>query len=308
MMRVGVVIDSACDLPTEYLKQHDIEVLPVNLQLGTEEFLDVRDERETINFYSRYASKGIHAQTAPPTTEQIISAIMERSATRFDRLLIVTTSSTRSKIYEHVTKAQLPLLNAVRQMRKKEQIKGSFFLRVYDSKTLFTGEAVLVSEIVRLLRNKSLNFDELCRQADVLSNVIHAYLVPRDLFFVRKRASQKGENSIGWLRYQAGTLLDIKPIIRAHQGETETLMTAQGFDNAVKKLLGVAVADIDKGLKINTIALSYAGDLSEMTKHPMIQEFCDYSISKGIEVLKSVMSTTAGVHVGPGALSLAYAV
>ena len=307
-MRVGVVVDSACDLPVEYLKQQDIEVLPINLQLGAEQLLDVRDPRATIDFYSRYASKRQYAQTAPPTTEQIIAALSERAANRFNRLLIVTISSTRSKIFEHLTNAQLPLLNAIRQKRKQEQLKGSFFLRVHDSKTLFTGQALLVYEMVRLLRDERLDFDELCRQADALSDYIHAYLVPRDLYYVRKRASQKGESSVGWLRYQAGSLLDIKPIIRAHQGATETVMTARGFNNAIEKLLEVATVAIGKGLKINAIALSYAGDPREMAKHPQIRRFSKYALAKGIEVLESVMSPTAGVHVGPGALSLAYAV
>ena len=247
------------------------------------------------------------AQTAPPSTEQIIAALLENAATCFDRLLVVTISSTRSKIYEHVTKAQLPLLHALRRRRNQEQIKGSFFLRVHDSKTLFTGQAVLVHEMLRLLRDEQLDFENLCRQADELSERIHAYLIPRDLYYVRNRASQKGESSVGWLRYQAGTLLDIKPIIRAHRGDTDTVMTARGFDNAVEKLLEVAVGAIDKGLATNSMAMSYAGDPAQMSRHPLIREFRDYALGSGIELLESVMSTTAGVHVGPGALSLAYA-
>jgi DegV family protein with EDD domain len=295
-------------LPADYLKQQAIEVSPINLHLGKEQLLDIRDPHETIDFYSRYASKRHSAQTAPPTTDQIITSLSEGAANRFDRLLIITISSTRSKIFEHVTEAQLPLLNAIRQKRKQEQIKGSFFLRVHDSKTLFTGQAVLVHEMVRLLRNESLDFNELCSRADALSEHIHAYLIPRDLYYVRKLASQKGEKSVSWLRYQTGTLLDIKPIICAHRGNTETLTTARGFDKAIAKLLDIAVAAIDKGLKTNTITLSYAGDPSEMTRHPQIRKFTKYAHSKGTEVLNSVMSTTAGVHVGPGAFSLAYAV
>jgi DegV family protein with EDD domain len=307
-MRVGVVIDSACDLPAVYLKEQNIEVLPINLQLGEESLLDVRDPTATIDFYSRYATKRLAAQTSPPTTEQIISTLSERAASDFNRLLIVTISSTRSKIFDHVTNAQLPILNRVRQKRKLDQVKGSFHLRIHDSKTLFTGQAVLVHEMIRLLREEKLDFDELCRQADRLSDSIHAFLIPRDLYYVRKRASQKGENSVSWLRYKAGTLLDIKPIIRAHQGNTETMMTARGFDMAIEKLLQIAITAIDKGLKIKVIALSYAGDPEEISNHTQIRKFSDYAHSKGIEVMTSVMSTTAGVHVGPGALSLAYAV
>ncbi|GAB4362622.1 MAG: DegV family protein [Gammaproteobacteria bacterium] len=306
-MRVGVIIDSACDLPPEFIEKEQIQVLPINLYLGEEQALDVRDPGETIAFYQRFAAKKWRAATEPPSVEQVTETLLERAATQFDRLLIVTISSTRSGIFENVTKAQLPLLNAVRQKRNREGIKGSFFLRVHDSKTLFTGQAVLVHEMVRLLREEGLGFDELCRRADVLSGNIRAFLVPEDLYFVRKRASKKGESSISWLRYQTGTLLDIRPVIRAHRGETEAVVTARGFERALGKLLDMAAEAVEQGLKTNTIAMSYAGDPQRMWRHPLVRRFVDHALSHGIEVLQSVMSTTAGVHVGPGAFSLAYA-
>ncbi len=307
-MRVGVVIDSACDLPAEYLNEQNIGVLPVNLQLGKDATIDVRNPIETVDFYSRYATNRQSAVTTPPSTEQIVEWLSEYAANQFDRLLIITISSTRSKIFEQVINSQLPLLNKVRQLRKRDQMKGSFFLRVHDSKTLFTGQAVLVHEMVRLLRNESIDFDDLCREADMLSDCIHAYLIPKDLYYVRKRASQKGEKSVSWLRYRAGTLLDMKPIIRAHQGNTDTVTTARGFDKAVEKLTQITMAAIDKGLKTSAIAISYAGDPKVIASHAQMRVLAKYAHKKGIEVMTSVMSTTAGVHVGPGALSLAFAV
>lgn len=306
-MRIGIVVDSACDLPAAYLSQQNIIVLPINLHLGTEHLLDVRDPDASIDFYARYAAKRHYAHTAPPTTEQIIESLLETAA-EFDRLLIVTVSSTRSKVFEHVAGAQLPLLNAIRQKRRQEEIEGSFFLRVHDSKTLFTGQAVLVHEMVRLLHDEGLDFNELCRRADELSDCIHAYLIPPDLYYVRERARQKGENSVSWLGYHAGTLLDIKPIIRMHQGNTGTMTTARGFDSAVEKLLEITVAAIERGLKTNTVVMSYAGDPRVIGDNQLIREFRNYATNKGVEVLESVMSTTAGVNVGPGAISLAYAI
>lgn len=307
MMRIGVVIDSACDLPAEYIKQQGILVLPINLYLGDEHLIDVRDPDATIDFYERYAkNRKKAASTAPPDTEQIIESLLEYG-NQFDRLLIVTVTSTRSKVFEHVTKAQLPLLNALIKQRRQENIGGSVLLRVHDSKTMFTGQGVLVHEMIRLLQNEELDFNELCRQADEISENIHAYLVPNDLFYVRERARQKGENSVSWLGYQAGTLLDIKPIIHMHQGESGSLTTARGFDNALQKLLDIATSAIDDGLKSNAIVISYAGDPEVMGQNRLIRKFRDYAAQNGVELLESVMSTTAGLNVGPGTISLAYA-
>lgn len=306
-MRIGVAIDSACDLPAEYLKQHNVMVLPINLHLGDEHMLDVRDPQVTIDFYARYASKYEQAYTEPPSTDQIIGSLLDEAASRFDRLLIVTVSSTRSKVYERISAAQLPLMNAVLKKRRQERIEGSFLLHIHDSKTLFTGQAVMVHTILRLLRKKEMDFDVLCRRADQLCNHIRAYLIPNDLYYVRNRCRQKGENSVSWFSCQAGTLLDIKPIIRMHQGDSETVTTARGFDNAVEKLVKITLVAISHGLKANTVVISYAGDLAELRKHKSIRKLRSYAADKGVEVLESVMSTTAGVNVGPGAISLAYA-
>ncbi len=306
-MRIGVVIDSACDLPADYIKQQGILVLPINLYLGDEHLLDVRDPAATIEFYEHYAkNRKQTASTAPPETEQIIESLLEH-ANQFDRLLIVTVTSTRSKVFEHATKAQLPLLNALIQQRRQENIGGSVLLRVHDSKTMFTGQGVLVHEMVKLLEKEELDFNELCRRADEFSEHIHAYLVPNDLFYVRERARQKGENSVSWLSYQAGTLLNIKPVIHMHQGDSGALATARGFDAALEKLLEIATDAIDAGLKSNTVVMSYAGDPKVMGENRLIREFRAYAASKGVDVLESVMSTTAGLNVGPGAISLAYA-
>lgn len=35
-MRIGVVADATCDLPSEFIKTHDIGILPVTIQLGVE--------------------------------------------------------------------------------------------------------------------------------------------------------------------------------------------------------------------------------------------------------------------------------
>ncbi len=307
MKRIGVVIDSACDLPADYISQQNILVLPINLYLGNEHLLDVRDPDTTIDFYERYArNRKQAAETAPPNTVQIIESLLEY-ASHFDRLLIVTVTSTRSKVYENATKAQLPLINALIKRRREDDVGGSVLLRVHDSKTMFTGQAVLVHEMVRLLQD-GLNFNELCHRADEFSDHIHAYLVPNDLFYVRERARQKGEKSVSWLSYQAGTLLNIKPVIHMHRGNSGALTTARGFDSALEKLIEIATTAIDDGLKTNTVVLSYAGDPKVMGENRLIREFRAYAVTKGVEVLESVMSTTAGLNVGPGAVSLAYAV
>jgi len=42
-VRVGIVIDSACDLPRSFIQQHHLEIMPINLKIGDDIFIDERD-------------------------------------------------------------------------------------------------------------------------------------------------------------------------------------------------------------------------------------------------------------------------
>ena len=36
-MRIGIVVDSACDVPSDFIKQEEITILPVTVQIGLPE-------------------------------------------------------------------------------------------------------------------------------------------------------------------------------------------------------------------------------------------------------------------------------
>lgn len=306
-MRIGIVIDSACDLPRSYIDEHKLEIMPINLVFGDEIFIDERDPRETIEFYKRYlAERNLDAETQPFSVEQITNLFLDRLVLNYDRVLVITIASSRSLIFENATKASFAILSGYKDRRAKAGVEGAFALRVLDSKTLFTGEAVLVHEAVRLLKEENTPFDKLRPAVEELSKHVHAYLVPNDLYYVRTRARKRGDRSIGLLSYAIGSALDIKPILKAYRGDTFPVKKLQGFETAVSALFDIAMEAIEEGLRTKVIAMSYAGNPEVVKQHPRYKEFSQYAHRHGIELMLSVMSTTAGINVGPESFSLAY--
>ena len=49
-MRIGIVVDSACDLPQDFIQQNDIVVLPITVRIGDAVLADHRDEEATLSF------------------------------------------------------------------------------------------------------------------------------------------------------------------------------------------------------------------------------------------------------------------
>ena len=67
-MRIGIVADSACDLPTDLIERENITILPVTVQIGQAVLADVRNEEATMNFLSgETAARAFEAETTPFT-------------------------------------------------------------------------------------------------------------------------------------------------------------------------------------------------------------------------------------------------
>lgn len=307
-MKTGIVIDSACDLPRSYIDAHQLYVLPTSLYFGHHAFADARAPEPTLEFYRQYAAeKTLDAETEAFSAEQIAQLFLEDLVLQYDRVLVITISQTRSQIFHNATEAAFAILKHYRAKRQEAGLNGSFYLNVLDSKTLFTGEGVLVHEAMRLLEQEEASFARLHVLMEELSRNIYAYLIPADLYYMRNRAVKKGENTVGPVSYHLGNLLDIKPIIQCHRGDTQVVAKGRGFEHAFSALLERAQLAMDQGLATPLIVTSFAGDPHLIRQKPAFVAFERYARNRGIEVLTAIMSTTAGIHVGPGAFSLAYA-
>ena len=49
-MRIGIVVDSPCDLPQSYLRKHNITILPTTVRAGGDSMADFRDPIATAQF------------------------------------------------------------------------------------------------------------------------------------------------------------------------------------------------------------------------------------------------------------------
>jgi len=307
-MKVGVVICSSADLPRSYIQANDLNIMPISLQFEDSEFIDIRDPEATQEFYRNYlANKDLEANTGPYTVNQIKNWFLDELVLKYDRVLVLALTSTRSPIYDNATKASFAILRGYRQKRRDAGIKGSFSLRVIDTKSLFCGEAIIAYETVRLIKEEKLPFDKLRPRIEELTKHTYGFLVPNDLYYLRNNARRKGDKSLGAMKYLLAKSLDIKPIMCAHQGETYAHDKGKGFDETVSKLFNQAKQAIDDGLKVPVICMSYAGDPNEITSRPDYKSLIKHAEKNNIQSTMAVMSTTAGINIGPGAFCLGYA-
>lgn len=306
-MRTGLVMDASCDLPQDFVTRHRITVLPIHIDLDGEIFSDRRDETEVRRFLEGGVGSAAHAaHTEPCSAEAIQALILDELVTTYDCLFCLTVSATRSPIHANINKAAFGVLKHYRDVRQQADRQGQFLLRVIDTQTLFAGSGVVVAEAVRLV-DAGQAPGAIRERLDHVARHTCGYMLPRELRYLRARARQKGDRSVGLIGATLGSALDIKPLLRGWRGHTEPVARMRGFDAGAATLFGHIATRIREGLMVPTVCLSYGGPLDAMRNLPGYAEMARACEDNGIELLESVMSITGMVNVGEGALTAGFA-
>ncbi len=261
-MRIGIVVDSACDLPPAWLEAHEVKLLPVTVRIGETRFVDLRDERATLDFADAHvAERGHTAETAAYPSEQIKALFLETLVVDYDYVFCLTITRSRSQIHDNATHASFAILNEYKPMRAAAGHTTPFALRIVDSQQVFAGQGILPVEAVRL-RDAGATAPEIRSRLEFLAERSYAYMVPRDLAYLRARIKHRGDKSVSLLAALIGGALDIKPILHCHRGETGPVGKVRGFEAAAGKLLAFATERVRAGLLTPTLCLATAANWS----------------------------------------------
>lgn len=307
-MRIGIVVDSCCDLPKEFIEENRIVVMPITLRIGELLIEDRRDPQETQAFYTKHLDQKSEdfAESIPFSVQQIEKLFLEKLVLDYDYVFCLTITSGRSAIYDHAMQASRTILTKYRDVRRAAGVPERFGLAVLSSRNMFAGQGVQAAEAVRLIRQGGTP-SEIGSRLRQLVEQTHTYMVPADLFHIYKRASKKGDKSIGWGSYALGSMLDVKPILHCNQDQTGPVDKVRGFSTGVERLFTKAADRVKRGLEVPYVCISYGGPLANVYALPGFSTLQKAIQDAGAEILLSPMSKTAAVNVGPGAVTLAFA-
>jgi len=306
-MRIGLVVDATCDMPAAVFEEYGIEVLPISIKIGDTVFADTRNEQATLNFLdSDIAERGVDAETASFTVDQIRDLFLKRLVIDFDYVFCLTVMRNRSPIFDNATQASFAILNEYKPIRAEAGYNTPFALRVIDTQNVFAAQGVTMIEAARMIGAGEQPPKIRARIEQLVPNT-HGYLIVRDLHYMRARTSKKGEKSVSLFSASLGTMLDIKPILHGNRGQTGPIAKVRGFENAARKLLLYATERARNGLLTPDICMSYGGPLEEMRALPGYASLRETCLNNGVTLHESVMSLTGMVNLGKGALMLGFA-
>lgn len=306
-MRVGLIVDSACDLPYEFSRKHDLFILPVTAVIDGETYTDEHDPVRTQEFYqSGLLEKGRHAETQAFTTEQIYDLFMEKIVPQFDVAICETVTRSRSLIFQNASEAMNIVMANHEQARAASGREGKFSMRVIDSKQIFAGQGLLAAHTLRLIDQK-FSKNALRNEVERFSDKIYTCIIPRDLHYIRERARRRGDKTVSAVSAFMGKALNITPVIFGQGAEGEPVAKTRSFDMAVEKVMNYATARVEAGLLTPYVSLSCGLTWTEIEELPGLNQLRNACERNGIELLLSQMGITSSIYVGPGSLCLALA-
>ncbi len=275
---IKIVTDSTCDLPPDYIEQHDITVVPVNIQFGDETYRDGVDiDRDT--FYRKIDETGTIPTTSQPSVGQFLEVykrLAEEGATD-----IVSVHVT-GKLSGTVRSAEM----AAKEIADKVRV------HVFDSLAGTSALGYMAVEAARAARAGA-TVREILKRLEVIRERVRLTLTLVDLRFARM------SGRVGKLQSALASLLNMKAIIVLNDGILEMKEKIRTTRRATERMLEIMVEELGTTEPVNmavvhAIAPEEGRQLLEKVKNTFNCK----------ELFLTDLATSLAVHFGPRTLGL----
>jgi len=275
---VRIITDSSCDLPDEVVRSLGIEVVPLFIRFGDDEFVD-REQLTTAEFWARCSASSVLPSTAAPSPgrfEQAIRTVVSQGATG---VVMINLSGALSATLQSAEMAAASLSSLVP-------------ISVVDSRSVSLGLGAIVVECARAARQgaelhevEALARDlvgrcELWGALDTLENL------------------KKG-GRIGGAQAMLGSVLSIKPIIEVKDGVVQEGGKQRTRGKAIAFLVD-KVRQVSASPGISQLCVLHA-DCSDVDAF-----VAQLKTVHSEDILVGEIGAVIGAHAGRGTIGVAY--
>lgn len=277
-MSVRIIIDSSSDFELDVAAAHGITVIPMKTIFGEQEFAEGVDiTRE--QFYEKLVETDDFPRTSQVTPFEFTRAL--EGLEPGDEALIITLSGKLSGTAEsaRIAAAQSPV--------------PAF---VVDSESVTIGERILAERAVEM-RDAGLDAASIADALDREKKDIKVIATLDTLEHLKRGGRISAAVAL------AGGLLSIKPVVGVVDGEVAVLGKARGSkqgNNMLREMIAETGIDFSR-----PVHLGYTG-LSDKLLRKYVADSRDLFEGSVAELESSIIGSTIGTHVGPGAIAVAY--
>lgn len=220
--KVAIVTDSSAYFEPGVVEKLGIHVVPLNIHLGADKFLEGTGI-DTDELFRRLKYSNSLPTSYPPEAivfEELYTSLLHQT----DQILSIHTSGRLSKTVE-------------RARMGSEAVLGRCSITVVDSMTTSMGLGILIKAAAEAA-NEGASLDDIVRL--VRGMIPHIYLI----FYVETMEYLERSGRIGHAQAILGTMLKIKPILFMEDGDIMPLEKVRTTEKAMEKLFEF-VAEFD---------------------------------------------------------------
>jgi DegV family protein with EDD domain len=273
---VRIVTDSSCDLPADVAAEYGIEIVPLSIRFGDDEFVD-RVELSTAEFWARCSSSPVLPETAAPAPGQFEAAYRKLRDEGATAIVAVMLSSALSATMQS---AELAARN----------VADEIDVRVIDSRSLTLGLGTTAVACARAAR-EGRSADEVASLATDLARRAHVFGALDTLDNLKKGGR------IGNAKALLASVLAIKPIIDVRNGVVEE----GGKQRTRAKALAFLVEKLASyGDRVDNLAVLHA-DCSDVDQ--FVEMLRPHYAG---EIIVGEIGPVIGTHAGRGTIGVAF--
>ena len=278
-MAVRIITDSACDIPREQARDLGIDVIPITVVFGSEEYRDGED-LSSRQFFEKLVESDALPHTCQITPFQYGEAF-RAVAEAGDEAVCITLSGKLSGGWNSavMAAADWPCVTVV------------------DSMNVSIGQRILVMLAVRL-RDEGKSAKEIASELEAQKGHVRLLALLDTLEYLKKGGRISPAVAF------AGGVLSIKPVVAVQNGEVALIGKARGSKNGNNLLMKFVeqCGGIDFSMPY---ALGYSGFDETLLRKYMADSSALYAGHAG-DIPICCIGSTIGTYAGPGAIGAAF--
>jgi len=263
-MTYKIIGDSCTDITEEMKQNGEVSLVPLTLSIEGEEFVDDETFDQKVFIEKMKASEDC-PKSACPSPERYMQEFDEQ-----EECYVITLSSRLSGSYNSAVVA--------RDMYLEEHPDAK--IEIVDSRSASCGQALLAMKIKEFKEN-GLNFSEVKKKITEFRDNMETRFVLESLENLRKNGR------LSKMTYTIINVLNIRPIMRAEDGEIVKVDQVRGHNKALMRMVEHIAQDAKAKLK-ETLVISHCNnrERAEMVKQEIL---------KRVPFKRSFIVETAGV-------------
>ncbi|MCB5251813.1 MAG: DegV family protein [Candidatus Cloacimonadaceae bacterium] len=274
---IGIITDSACDLPQELMDFYQISCVPFGVNFGKELYLDQLTLKPEA-FYQKLKNHKIHPQSSqpPPSTVQ---SMIEHMAENYDKVFAIHISDKLSGTYQ----------SAASFIANKHENK----VHPVNSRQLSVSEGLVVLRVARAIEAGE-SFQSIHSQLDTWIANAHIYT---DIYTLKYMVRGGRVPALAGI---IASLLNLKPIVGLDR-EGKAQISGKSFSRAsnMRKIIKTIQGELhDKKLWKYAIVHAEARDRAEEYAHKLTK-----LLGKSPAYIMP-LTPVVGVHNGIGAVGI----